>query len=131
VKHNPILIDSNTININMDGIGFLDPTQQSKGDFTYILASEKEIARVKPELNKLASREMPPMSIIFLEDPNSSDHASFFYDGLHAMCFMTGGDFNHTAQDSPATLNYHNAKSVTRFAFDFVLSNFHFSKGNK
>jgi hypothetical protein len=128
VKHKPVLIDSNTININLDGIGYLDPTQQSKDNFTYLFASDKEITRLKPEFIKLASREEPPISIIFQEDPNSSDHASFFYNGIHAICLMTGGDFNHTPQDSPETLNYHNLESVTRYAYEFVLSDVQFSK---
>ncbi|MBN1185303.1 MAG: M28 family peptidase [Bacteroidales bacterium] len=128
VKHKPFLIDSNTININLDGIGFLDPTQQNKGDLTYLFASNTEIARLQPGLIKLASKMNPPISIIFLEDSSSSDHASFFYNGIHAICLMTGGELNHTPQDSPETLNYHNFESVTRFTYEFVLSNVQFSK---
>ncbi|TFH38609.1 MAG: M28 family peptidase [Bacteroidia bacterium] len=127
IDHKPLLLDNNTININIDGIGLLDPTQQNKGSFTYILASDTEIARVKPGLLKLASHKEQPVSTIFLEDPNSSDHASFYYGGIHAICLMTGGALNHTPQDSQESINYQNFESVTRFIFDIILSYNQFS----
>ncbi|MBN1415762.1 MAG: M28 family peptidase [Bacteroidales bacterium] len=128
VKHKPILIDSNTININLDGIGFIDPWQQKKGNFTYIFGSDKEITRVKPRLINLSSEEAQTIDLIFEEDPISSDHASFYYNGLQTICLMTGGSLNHTPQDSPETINYQNFKSVTHFVFDIVLSYNQFSK---
>ena len=120
VKNLPFKINSNLININIDGIGFLDPTREEKNRFTYLLTSKDEIDRIKPIVEEQLSRIFPPFSVVFLDDSYSSDHFSFFNEGYRAFCFMTGGAKNHTPDDTPETISYQNFESVTRYIFDFI-----------
>ncbi len=131
VKHNSLSIDSSTLNINLDCIGyigFLDSENQYKDNFSIIYATENEFSRLKLKLNNLALAEIPPLNIAFDQNYECSDNASFVYNGIHAINLLSGWGGMHSPKDIPETLNYHNMQSITRYAFDIIMSEVHCSK---
>ena len=134
VKHNSLILDSSTINVNLDCIGyigFFDSENQYKDNFSIIYATENEFLRLKAKLNNLASAEIPPLNITFDQNYECSDNASFVYNGIHAINLLSGWGGMHSPKDLPETLNYHNMQSITRYAFDIIMSEVQFSKINE
>jgi hypothetical protein len=130
VNHNSFLIDSNSLDINLDCIGILESDNQYKDNFSYIYVPEREISSIKNIYNKLVSNQKQPFNIVF--DPNfvCSDNASFVFEGIHAINLLTGWGGMHTTHDIPEALNYNNMESVTRFAYDIIQTKVQFSKAN-
>jgi hypothetical protein len=128
IKHNPFPMDSSTIDINLDCIGIVDTTRQSKGSFSYVYSSEEVLNKLKGELIELADVQNPPLKLAFTSDFNYSDNASFTFNGIKAIFLLSGWGEMHTPMDKPEFLNYNNMLSVTRFVFDFAQTKVNFSK---
>lgn len=125
IKHKPFLMDSTTININLDAIGVMDSERFEKRGL-YISAPESVLNKIQEEFTQIASQETPPISLEFNQYYQYSDNACFIYDGYPAMHLLSGWGPMHTPQDSPEIIDYNNFESVTRFVFDIILTYNHF-----
>jgi hypothetical protein len=127
-KNQKLSSNNNTFNINLDCIGMIDSANRGKGKFTYVFGPDSTIKRFKPLLLSVAQSKSDSINLDFNQNPygwglpmyNFVDNASFTYNNVSALGFLSGLDYWHTPEDSPEKLNYSNVKGVTQFVFETI-----------
>jgi hypothetical protein len=127
LNHTPLVIDSTTLDINLDCVGILDSRFKNGG--LSISAPEDVINRYRNTFSEINSREKEPLDIDFNQYYQYSDNLAFTNKGYQAMFISTGGgEVSHSPKDRPELFNYDNFVNVTRLIFDFVISKMNFIK---
>jgi hypothetical protein len=119
-QHEPLVpLDKTVADINMDGVGGIDPKHPSKSrNYIYIIGAEN-LSQEIIDTNKRV-REATGVNLeLTTGEPNSgSDHFSFQTQLIPFIYFSTGfTEHYHKPGDEAATIDYEHLARVTRLIF--------------
>lgn len=122
-SENPIFPLENTVaNINIDMIGRSDEKYAGRGDYIYVIGSDRlstDLHKINESVNSEYSRLVFDYTYNSESDPNRfyfrSDHYNFARKGIPAIFFFSGvHEDYHQPTDTPDKINYEKSEHIAR-----------------